>query len=286
MALDSSTGATVWIRPGVKSGFVVARPGLVVFVEKDGVAWGIDAQDGNARWKTSTNVAGVESVRLDGNRVFFGGASGFASVMASSGELRFDLSAKGVRAIDASGDSLAALEDGALIVRGREDGAIRFRLASPEGEFGAPAIFPDGRLVVGSGNRLVRSISARGEFTWRFKVGARVKDRPLDFLDGKRVGVISFEGVFYELSLKGGDMKRRVLLSSRPFGPPVLVAGRVWAPIFEDEIVAIDPRTAKLLGRTKFGGGFLSSPLLLAGRLLAEISGPRRIVALQTAPVN
>jgi hypothetical protein len=206
--------------------------------------------------------------------------------MASSGELRFDRTAKGVRDIDAAGDSLASVEEGALMVRGREDGAMRFRLASPEGEFGAPAIFPDGRLVVGSGNRLVRSVSARGAFTWRFKVGARVKDRPLDFRDGKRVGVISFEGVFYELSLKGGDMKRRVLLSSRPFGPPVLLAGRVWAPIFEDEIVAIDPRTEKLLGRTKFGGGFLSSPLLLAGRLLAEISGPRRIVALETAPVS
>ena len=37
----------------------------------------------------------------------------------------------------------------------------------------------------------------------------------LDYLDGKRVGVFSFEGVFYEVSLKGGDMRRRVLLSSR-----------------------------------------------------------------------
>jgi outer membrane protein assembly factor BamB len=172
------------------------------------------------------------------------------------------------------------------MVRGREDGVIRFRLESPEGEFGAPAIFPDGRLVVGSGTRLVRAISPKGGFKWRFKVGARVKDRPLDFLDGRRVGVLSFEGVFYELSLKGGDMKRRVLLSSRPFGPPLLVEGRVWAPIFEDEIAVIDPRTAKLIGRARYGGGFLSPPVLVAGRLIAEVSGPRRIVALETAPLG
>ncbi len=287
MAMDPATGATRLDPAGAEAGVRGGSAGLGCLCREGRCGLG-DRRSGRerARWKTSTNVTEVESVRLDGNRVFLGGASGFAAVMVSTGELRFDLTAKGVRDIDVAGDSLASVEDGALIVRGREDGAIRFRLASPEGEFGAPAIFPDGRLVVGSGNRLVRSVSARGEFTWRFKVGARVKDRPLDFLDGKRVGVISFEGVFYELSLKGGDMKRRVLLSSRPFGPPVLLAGRVWAPIFEDEIVAIDPRTEKLLGRARFGGGFLSSPLLVAGRLLAEISGPRRIVALETAPVN
>jgi outer membrane protein assembly factor BamB len=139
-------------------------------------------------------------------------------------------------------------------------------------------------VVLGSGTRLVRAVSAAGEFRWRFKVGARVKDRPLDYLDGKRVGVVSFEGVFYELSLGGGDMRRRALFSSRPFGPPLLMAGRIWAPIFEDEVAAIDPRTTRLLGRTRFGGSFLSPPILVAGRLLAEVSGPRRIVSLQTAP--
>ncbi len=286
MAVEPTQGATVWTRPGLKAGFVVARPGFLVFVEKGGVVWGINAEDGNAQWKVSTAVTDVQSVRLDGNRVFLGGLSGLAAVMVSTGELRFDLPAKDVHDIDVAGDSLASLEEGALMVRGREDGAIRFRLESPEGEFGAPAIFPDGRLVVGSGTRLVRAISPKGGFKWRFKVGARVKDRPLDFLDGKRVGVLSFEGVFYELSLNGGDMRRRVLLSSRPFGPPLLMAGRVWAPIFEDEIAVIDPRTAKLIGRARYGGGFLSPPVLVAGRLLAEVSGPRRIVALETAPLS
>ena len=140
--------------------------------------------------------------------------------------------------------------------------------------------------TVGSGTRLVRAISPKGEFRWRFKVGARVKHRPLDFLDGKRVGVLSFEGVFYELSLRGGDMKRRVLLSSRPFGPPLLMAGRVWAPIFEDEIAVIDPRTGKFIGRARLGGSFLSLPILVAGHLVAEVSGPRRLVALETAPLG
>ena len=284
VGMDPSTGDTVWTRPGLRPGFVVARQSLLVFVETGGVVWGINAEDGSAKWKITTNVLDVQSVRIDGNRVFLGGALGLAAVVVSTGEMRFDLKAKDVRHIDVAGDSLASLEEGALVVRGREDGAIRFRLASPEGEFGAPTIFSDGRLVVGSGTRLVRAISARGEFRWRFKVGARVKDRPLDFLDGKRVGVISFEGVFYELSLKGGDMKRRVLLSSRPFGPAWLMAGRIWAPIFEDEIAVIDPRTAKLIGRTRYGGGFLSPPILVGGRLLAEVSGPRRIVALETAP--
>jgi outer membrane protein assembly factor BamB len=284
VGIDPATGATIWTRAGVKSGFAVARPSFLVFVEKGGVVWGINPQDGNAQWKTQTDVSDVRSVRIDGNRVFLGGASGIASIMVSTGELKFDSKATDVHDIDVAGDSLASLEEGALMVRGREDGAIRFRLESPEGEFGSPAIFPDGRLVVGSGTRLVRAISAKGEFGWRFKVGARVKDRPLDFLDGKRVGVISFEGVFYELSLKGGDMKRRVLLSSRPFGPPLLMAGRVWAPIFEDEMAVIDPKTEKLIGRARYGGGFLSPPVLVAGRLLAEVSGPRRIVALETAP--
>ncbi len=285
LALDPATGSTLWTRSGLKPGFVAARPGFLVFVEKGGVVWGIHAQDGTAQWKTTTGVTDVQSVRLDGNRVFLGGGSGLAALVVSTGELRFDIVAKDVRDIEAAGDLLASLEEGALMVRNREDGAIKFRLASPEGEFGSPALLADGRVVLGSGTRLVRAISAAGEFRWRFKVGARVKDRPLDYLDGKRVGVVSFEGVFYELSL-GGDMRRRALLSSRPFGPPLLMAGRIWAPIFEDEIAAIDPKTTKLLGRTRFGGSFLSPPILVAGRLLAEVSGPRRIVALQSAPLS
>lgn len=283
-ALDPATGNTVWTRTGTRTGFVAARPGFLVFVETGGVVWGLSPQDGTAQWKTTTAVTEVQSVRLDGNRVFIGGVSGFAALVVSTGELRYDLPAKDVREIDAAGDHLAALEEGALLVRERETGAIRFRLASPEGEFGAPAIFADGRIVLGSGSRLVRAISKKGDFTWRFKVGARAKDRPLDYQDGKRVGVLSFEGVFYEVSLKGGDMRRRVLLSSRPFAPPQLRAGRIWAPIFEDELAVIDPLTMKLAGRTRFGGNFLSPPLLVGGRLVAEIAGPRRIVALQTAP--
>jgi len=280
------TGATLWTRSGEKPGFVVARPSFLVFVERGGVVWGMNAQDGTARWKTTTRVTDVQSVRLDGNRVFLGGGSGLAAVMVSTGEVQFDLAAKDVHDLDAAGDSLASLEEGALVIRNREDGAIRFRLASPEGQFGSPALFADGRVVVGSGTRLVRAISSSGEFKWRFKVGARVKDRPLDYLDGRRVGVLSFEGVFYELSLGGGDMRRRALLSSRPFGPPVLLAGRIWAPIFEDEIAVIDPLTAKLVGRSRFGGSFLSPPILVAGRLIAEVSGPRRIVGLETAPLS
>ena len=284
-AIDPATGNTLWTRDGATPGFVAARPGFLVFVEKGGILWGINAQDGSAQWKTTTNVREVQTVRLDGNRVFIGGALGLASAVVSTGELRFDLPATDVRDIDAAGDWLALIEEGALVIRAREDGVIRFRLASPEGEFGAPALFADGRVVIGSGSRLVRAISAKGEFDWRFKVGARVLHRPLDFLDGKRVGILSFEGVFYEVSLGGGDMRRRALLPSRPFGPPILTAGRVWAPVFDDELAAIDPRTTKLLGRTKFGGSFISPPVLVSGRWIAEVSGPRRIVALETAPV-
>ena len=78
-------------------------------------------------------------------------------------------------------------------------------------------------------------------------------------------------------------MRRRVLLPSRPYGAAQLSQGRIWAPVFEDEIAAIDPATMKLVGRTRFGGGFLSSPILAQGRLFAEVTGPRRIVALGIA---
>ena len=130
VGVDPATGATVWTRPGPNPGFLVARKGLVVFVEKSGMVWGLNAEEGNARWKTTTRVADVHSVRLDGNRVFIGGASGLAAVVASTGELRFDLPATDVFDLDVAGDSLASLEEGALVVRNREDGAMRFRLAS------------------------------------------------------------------------------------------------------------------------------------------------------------
>ena len=285
-AIDPVTGATLWTRPGTQSGIVVARPGLAVFVEKTGVVWGLSSSEGSALWKTTTRVTDVQSIRLDGNRVFIGGATGLAALVVSTGEVWFDLPATNVTDIAVAGDSLAALEEGALVVRNREDGVIRFRLASPEGLFGAPAIFSDGRVVLGSGTRLVRAVSPKGEFKWRFKVGARVKDRPLDYLDSKRVGVLSFEGVYYELSLGGGDMRHRVLLASRPFGPPWLAADRIWAPIFEDEMAVINSKTAKLAGRTRYGGSFLSVPVLVGGRLLAEVAGPRRLVGLETVPLS
>lgn len=285
-ALEPNSGTAVWTRPPLTPGTVVAGPRFLVFVENSGLVWGIDRENGNAGWKTATQVRDVQTVRLDGNRVFLGGKSGLAALVASTGELLFDLEAKEVSDIDVAGETLASLEEGALVVRSRESGALRYRLSSPEGEFGAPAVFADGRVVVGSGDRLARAVSAKGRFTWRFRVGARVKDRPLDFLDGKRVGLVSFEGVFYELSLKGGDLRHRALLSSRPFAAPSLESGRIWAPVFEDEIAAIDAKNSRLLGKTRFGGGFLSPPLLVAGRILAEVAGPRRIVALEIASPN
>ncbi|MEO8360805.1 MAG: PQQ-binding-like beta-propeller repeat protein [Vicinamibacteria bacterium] len=284
IAFDPGSGTSLWTRAGQVPGFVAAKPGFLVFVEKGGVAYGINAQDGNAQWKTTTAVRDVQSVRLDGNRIFVGGASGFASLVVSTGELRFDRPAKDVREIDTAGDAIAALEEGSLVVRGREDGRERFSLKSPEGEFGAPAIFADGRVVLGSGSRLVRQVSKNGSYGWKFKVGARVKHKPLDYLDRKRVGILSFEGVYYEVSLGGGDMRHRVLLSSRPFASPVLSDGRIWASIFEDETAVIDARTVKLIGRTKYGGSFLSPPLFTGGRLVAEVAGPRRLVGLLTAP--
>lgn len=284
-AWDAVAPTPVWTRPGTSPGFLVARNGLVVFIEKTGAVWGLSPEDGSARWKKGTGVSEVQSVRLDGNRVFIGG-NGIAAVIASTGEVQFDLPAKSVRDIEVAGDLIVAIEDGALVQRGREDGVVRYRLVSPEGEFGAPALFPDGRVVVGSGRRLVRAISPKGEFKWRFKVGASVKDRPLDYGDAKRVGVLSFEGVFYELSLNGGDMRRRALFSSRPSGPPALIAGRIFVPISEDEVVVLDPRTAKIIGKARFGGGFLSRPIFANGRLFAEVASPRRLVALELAPLE
>lgn len=284
-AWDTVAPTPVWTRPGTSPGFLVARNGLVIFIEKTGSVWGLSPEDGSARWKRATGVSEVQSVRIDGNRVFLGG-TGIASLIASTGEVRFDLPAKGVRDIDVAGDLIAAIEDGALVQRGREDGVVRYRAVSPEGEFGAPALFSDGRVIVGSGHRLVRAVSPKGEFKWRFKVGARVRDRPLDYGDMKRVGVLSFEGVFYELSLGGGDMRRRALFSSRPFSAPTLISNRIFVPISEDEVVALDPRTAKIIGRTRFGGGFLSAPIFANGRFFAEVAGPRRLVALETAPLE
>lgn len=284
-AWDAVAAAPLWTRPGTSPGFLVARAGVVLFIEKTGAVWSLSPEDGSARWKKTLGVSDVESVRLDGNRLFIGG-NGLASLLASTGEVRFDLPAKVVRHIDVAGDFLVALEEGALVQRGREDGVVRYRLASPEGEFGAPALFSDGRVVVGSGHRLVRAVSTKGDFKWRFKVGARVRDRPLDYGDLERVGVLSFEGVFYELSLGGGDMRRRALFSSRPFGPPTLIEGRIFVPVSEDEVVVLDPRTTKIIGKARFGGGFLSLPVFSGGRLLAEVASPRRLVALETAPLG
>ena len=223
-AIDPASGNILWTRTGLKPGFVAARPSFLVFVEKGGVVWGLNTQDGSAHWKTTTSVADVHSVRLDGNRIFLGGGSGLAALVVSTGQSRFDLPASEVRDIDVAGDTLVSIEGGALLVRRREDGVVRFRLASPEGEFAAPAVFADGRIVVGSGTRLVRAISPSGEFKWRFKVGARVKDRPLDFLDGKRVGVLSFEGVFYELSPEAATCV------GAPSSPLARSGHRSWPP--------------------------------------------------------
>ena len=284
-AWDAATGAPLWSRKVGGAARLAVRPGLLVCAESSGIVWGLETSDGGARYKTTTGVTGVSTLRVDGNRVFLGGSAGFAALIASTGELRFDLPATQVRDLDVAGEWLAAIEDGQLVERARETGLVRFKLASPEGEFGAPALFPDGRVVVGSGMRLVRSVSSKGRFGWRFKVGARVKDRPLDFGDGRRVGILSYEGVFYEVSLKGGDMRRRAPLASRPFGPATLVSGRIFAPIFDDDLVSIDSRTLKVLGRTRFGGSYLHAPVLAGDRMIAEVAGPRRLVALGLVPL-
>ncbi len=125
LAIDPATGTPVWTRAGLRPGIAVARPNLLVLVEKGGDVWGINRDDGTAQWKTTTGVKEVQSVRLDGNRVFLGGESGIAALVVSTGALHFDLPARAVRDIDAAGDSLASVEEGALVVYAGWDGWIR-----------------------------------------------------------------------------------------------------------------------------------------------------------------
>lgn len=283
-AYDATTGFALWTRPasGSANWFVAANDRVVFAVSEDGVALGIDASTGDAVWKRETGFRSVRTLALDANRAVIGGDDGLVSLDAVRGDIRFSIATPPVSALDLAGERLASIESGRLVVRARADGAVLFSLGSPESTWGRPRLLQDGSVVLGSGQRSVREVSQSGKLKWRFRVGAAVTDRPIEGAtreDG--VFFASREGVFY-VSTRGGSLKNRAVLPSRPYSDPLALGRAILVPCREDEVVAIDPRAGRRLGTTRFPGTFTQPPVLATGgRIAAVVSSPARLIGVE-----
>ena len=116
-------------------------------------------------------------------------------------------------------------------------------------ERGQPEIDVDGRRVfVGSSDRGLYALSAEdGSVIWRFETVGFVQCEPLY---DPREDVVYFgsnDGALYKVAAKTGELRWRFSSNAEVARRPVLANGLLYAVNANDTVIAIEPRTGKMV---------------------------------------
>ncbi|MEM9695470.1 MAG: PQQ-binding-like beta-propeller repeat protein [Myxococcota bacterium] len=116
-------------------------------------------------------------------------------------------------------------------------------------EKGRPAIdVAHRRLFVGSRDHGLYSLDASDlSIRWRFETAGAVQSEPLYNLKEDAVYFGSNDGALYKLRAVDGSMQWRFASNAQVRRPPILHQGRLFFVNANDTLIALDPKTGKLL---------------------------------------
>ena len=228
--LDRFTGKTLWQ--------VAGRPGALAFGgkvlalrEADGTVWCMDPDDGSARWKAESGVAGTLPPVVTAERIVIAG-EGLAVLDAATGRVVWS-------AADARAATAPALT-ATYVVLGEADGHVRARdlatgrllwsHATARALLAPPVADDRGRLLVGTTDRRFLSLDGeKGDARWTWRLGGDVQHAAALF--GRLVLFATHEDVLYALDRGNGNLAWRAALPSRPLSGPVLFGDAVLVKV-------------------------------------------------------
>ena len=156
------------------------------------------------------------------------------------------------------GDCLyVPLEDGRLLALDLETGRKRW-----EQRFdGAPTevlAFPD-RVYLGSADKYFYALRAdTGEMSWRSRVGAVLRGRPV--AEGGRVYVAAIDNVLRGFDRRTGALVLHPSVPYRPISGPVILGTSVLVPGAAPELRAFDAATGRPAGEIKLAEPLAGAP--------------------------
>ncbi len=109
----------------------------------------------------------------------------------------------------------------------------------------APAIAPDGRVLVGSEDSLFYGFAPGGRLLWSYKASEGFSGWPA-LLERKTVAVGNRNGTLYLFDLDG-QLLGKVALGGAALGPAAVSSGRLYVATAAGQLVAVSPRERRVL---------------------------------------
>jgi len=286
-ALDPATGAVAWKAEGLP-GTLSAGEGVVLLRGEDGTLKSLHPRTGAVRWTAATGVAGTMAAVVDGDRALVPG-NGLAAVDLATGRaLWADLTGAPTTAPPVSAGSrvVAGEADGTLRCRDRDSGQPLWVARTSRGLLAPPLVDESRRRVyLGTTDKRILEIHLdNGEKGWAWRVGADIAYTGL-LLPGQ-VLFASYDAVLYSLE-RGGNLRWRAPLPSRPLSPPLLVGDYLLMACLENELVAFFPDSGKPAGRLRTTAEIRTPPIVVPSGFVALGLRDRSVIAFAlpaTAP--
>ncbi len=263
-ALDTTNGATQWLQrlDAAATGAPTVSDGLVVLVDRDNQAWGVDTRNGRVRWqapgvRSSSGIVGGPSAAIASGRVVLPYSSGqLTAVTTNDGAPIWFTTIAGIRTesafariLDIAGDPVIV---GSAAYIGNSSGrTIAVNVGTGQrlwtvnnGALGPVWVTGGSVFFISDRNELLRLNAASGERIWGIELPFRRPVRRLrkvedvfvhygPVLAGGRLLIASDDGLLRSISPTDGRLLSVISLPGPAARPPV-VAGRTLYIVTDD----------------------------------------------------
>lgn len=252
LALDKTTGLTAWVKdyPRAFASPLAVGGGRLYVGSTDGAFYALDAGNGSAVWKVTTQDVVRGAPLVTANIIAFGSDDGALRVVTAD-----------------SGKLLWKLQTG---------GKITGQPASDERSF-----------YVGSGDGFVYAVEqATGKLRWRARTGAAIEAPPV--IVGDRVLVCSFDNFVYALARASGDRLWKRRLENRITAAPIVEGDAAMiAPLRSDYVAVFLNANGRRVNLYQLDKDYeiVAAPVYAGNRLILATSRGL-VVAAATPPAD
>lgn len=259
---------------------------------------GVTLGDRTERWRVRLEAISRTGVTIDGDTVYVGDQGGTLSAFSiADGTVRWSNTVTGRI------DTPVAVADGSVFVVARDSEGARVALVSFDAATGErswpPFTVPasstagsapsaaDGRLFVGSADRVIRAVSTDdGTEAWASLVLSLFSPATAPALGDGSVFAADFGGGLYRLDVADGDRTwshqlNEVILR----GAPVVSGDAVLVGLSDGRLVAVDAGSGHLVWQRDLTEGSLGAIAIADDVVIAVTGGPEAgLVALENDP--
>jgi outer membrane protein assembly factor BamB len=259
---------------------------------------GVSLADRSERWRVRLGSISRSGVTIDGDTVYVGDQDGAVSAFSLA-----DGTSRWSNTVTGRIDTPVAVADGAVFVVARDADEGRVALVAFDASTGerswppfevpatstagSAASAADGRVILGSADRVVRAVSAdAGTEVWSSLVLSLFSPTTAPALGDGSVFTADFGGGLYRLDAADGERIWSHQMNEAIFrGTPVISGDVVLVGLADGRLVAVDTVSGHLVWQDDLTEGSLGAVAISDDVLVAVTGGPEAgLVALEHDP--